>query len=229
MKLTIYIPTYQRSELNECLASIMPQLTDGVEVIVSDNDPQSNIKSIPGVQYQRRWLNMGCDSNCLRGFTQGYGGYVWVLGDDDVLLPGAIEQTLGMLDGTDRIMHYSPVSGEVPAGYRGSVSGMVSSLADKSYIVAATLCSVNVWRRDAIDLTTGCAHLDSRNVVAWAGLQCETVSVASSPLVKVNTVNGFAFEGFEVTMTEYVDALTARHGLDPLCWADVTKWNFAQP
>ena len=98
MKLTIYIPTFKRAELRDCLNSICPQLIDGVELIVSDNDPDGSAKYVkdeyPKARYERRYFNLGGDVNVLRGLLSGSGEYVWVVGDDDTLLPGAVKSVL---------------------------------------------------------------------------------------------------------------------------------------
>ena len=38
MLLTIYIPTYRRESVVHCVESIISQMTDQVELIISDND-----------------------------------------------------------------------------------------------------------------------------------------------------------------------------------------------
>lgn len=45
MQLTIAIPTYRRPEmLGACLDSLVPQLADGVEILVVDNDPAASAR-----------------------------------------------------------------------------------------------------------------------------------------------------------------------------------------
>ena len=234
MKLTIYIPTYQRYELDNCLASIMSQITDDVEVIVSDNDPNGFARHIAArfdnIEYQSRIINIGCDPNCLLGTTQGTGEYVWIIDDDDWLLDGAVAATLEMCDGVvDRIIHYTPSCGEVPVGYIGAINGMLDLLHDKSFLLAATCDSVNIWRRNIFDLSLGIKHLDTHNVLAWTGLKCVTMKVADQPLVKAAPAVRGTHPSFESVMTDYLDALSAYHNLPPLVFADVNKWNFAQP
>jgi len=117
MLLTIYVPTFNRPDIEPCLASIVPQLVDGVELIVSDNDPdgyaEQFVKQYPQVQYSKRLKNIDGDPNVFRGVTQGTGKYVWVFGDDDTMFPGTVDALLPMLDGVDRVLHYTVKSGEV--------------------------------------------------------------------------------------------------------------------
>lgn len=90
MLLTIYIPTYKRDSLDDCLNSIIYQSNSDIEIIVSDNDQDGYAKDIAYKyknyvsDYSIRKQNIGCDGNCLHGITAGSGDYVWVIGDDDV-------------------------------------------------------------------------------------------------------------------------------------------------
>jgi hypothetical protein len=81
-------------------------------------------------EYSRRATNIGGDANILRGATAGTGEYVWVVGDDDVLLPGAIAETLRMIDADrpDRIIHFTPeAAGLVPRGHAGTMGTLIDS------------------------------------------------------------------------------------------------------
>ncbi len=232
MKLTIYIPTYRRESLDACLNSITSQYNDHVEIIVSDNDQDGFAKNIVYKyekyisEYSIRKQNIGCDGNCLYGITAGDGEYVWVIGDDDVILPGALDTILSMLDGTDRIMQFAPYSGEVIPAFSGAMSELITKLNDKSFLIAATLASMNVWRRDVMDFRTGVKHLDSRNVLAWAGLNCKTVSIPIFPTVLVNDTNQFEFRAFDQVMFEYSDALADANGVERFTFYNANKWNF---
>jgi glycosyltransferase involved in cell wall biosynthesis len=232
VKLTIYIPTYRRESLDACLNSITSQYNDHVEIIVSDNDQDGFAKNIVYKyekyisEYSIRKQNIGCDGNCLYGITAGDGEYVWVIGDDDVILPGALDIILSMLDGTDRIMQFAPYSGEVIPAFSGAMSELITKLNDKSFLIAATLASMNVWRRDVMDFRTGVKHLDSRNVLAWAGLNCKTVSIPIFPTVLVNDTNQFEFRAFDQVMFEYSDALADANGVERFTFYNANKWNF---
>jgi len=232
MKLTIYIPTYRRESLDACLSSIASQHNDRVEIIVSDNDQDGFASNIVYKykdyvsEYSIRKQNIGCDGNCLYGITSGDGEYIWVMGDDDIILPGAVSTILSMLDGTDRIMQFAPYSGEVIPGFSGTMAGLITALNDKSYLVAATLASMNVWRRDVMDFKVGVRHLDSRNVLAWAGLDCKTVGVPSVPTVLVNDTNLFEFKDHNKVMSEYLAALTDANNVEKLTFYNANTWNF---
>ncbi len=106
--LTIAIPTYHRSRyLARLLDSLMPQLREEsrVELIISDNASPDDTPALL-TEYARRGLrfrgvrnetNLGSDGNILRCFSEASGKYLWIVGDDDVLLPGSIERVLQLL------------------------------------------------------------------------------------------------------------------------------------
>jgi glycosyltransferase involved in cell wall biosynthesis len=230
--LTIYIPTYRRDSLDDCLNSIIYQTNSDIEIIVSDNDQDGYARDIAYKyknyvsDYSIRKQNIGCDGNCLHGITAGSGDYVWVIGDDDVLIPGAIDTIMPMLNGVDRVMQFSPYSGEVLPGFSGTMIELINNLNDKSYVIAATLASMNVWKREVMDFRTGVKHLDSRNVLAWAGIGCKTVSVPEVPTVIVNDTNHFQFKEFDSVMFEYCDALSSIDGVEKFTFHNANKWNF---
>lgn len=207
MLLTIYVPTFQRPELSACLNSIIPQLTNQCELIVSDNDADCSARDLCKelqVSYLHNYLNVGADGNCLRGLVAGSGEYLWVFGDDDVMLPGAVDATLRMIKGQDRIIHVGAQHGEVPFGFDGLMVDWVDCLQDKGMVVASTLCTVNVWRRNILDPYLGIQGLDSRNVICCAGVGAATVTVAEKPYVVVGRDHLFSFPNPNDSMNQYL-------------------------
>lgn len=230
VKLTVYIPTYRRTELDACLASIVPQLTDEVELVISDNDPNGFAKPIaqryPQAIYTRRRFNIEGDPNVLRGLACGSGEYIWVFGDDDTMLPGTIEQVLPMLVGVDRIIHWSPNAKEVGAGFIGSMPDYIQSLKDKSILVASTLITANVWRRKAMNIAAGLEMVDTKYPLFWAGLGCQNVRVMTNPTITVGHILQNPFRFFGEVMEEYLNALTDAHKLPRISLHNALSWNF---
>ena len=229
--LTIYIPTYKRPDIEPCLRSIVPQLVEGVEVIVSDNDPKGFAKPLvekfPQVKYTRRLKNIEGDPNILRGVTQGTGKYVWIFGDDDTILPGTINALLPMLDGVDRVLHYTANSREVNPGFTGTISEYVASLTDKSVLTASTLITASVWRREAMDIGAGLDRLDTMYPLAWASLKMRTIKVMPHPTITVGHEyegNGCPFFGKSIDL--YLRSLSQYHGMPTLTFEQAAQWNF---
>lgn len=231
MLLTIYVPTFNRPDIGPCLASIVPQLVDGVELIVSDNDPDGYaerfVEQYPQVQYSKRLKNIDGDPNVFRGVTQGFGKYVWVFGDDDTMLPGTIKTLLPMLDGVDRVLHYTAKSGEVTPGFDGFIRDYMNGLKDKSVLVASTTITSTVWRRDGMDLSLGLAKLDTRYPLAWAGLYMATIKVMPQPTITVGAIyRDNVFSYFVTSINEYLQAWSASVGANRIDFRQANKWNF---
>ena len=103
--LTIAIPTYDRpAELNRTLTALLPQLTAGVRLLVLDNASEVPAESVAApllagfpdadVRVLRHRFNIGGDANVMRGFELAETDWLWVLGDDDLPLPGAVARAL---------------------------------------------------------------------------------------------------------------------------------------
>lgn len=107
--LTIAIPTYNRSAyLDTCLLHITQQLCSYesiVEIIVSDNCSSDNTEVVVtnyinigfDIKYICNSENIGADRNFTQCFTLANGKYVLVLGDDDILLDGALSKIIPVL------------------------------------------------------------------------------------------------------------------------------------
>ncbi len=109
--LTIAIPTYSRAQkLMRTLENLdreigAQQLKDPITVIVSDNCSEDNTKQFvesfhPSnyeLRYFRQSENMGFDRNLKFVYDQADSEYVWFMGDDDLLTPGAILKVLTAL------------------------------------------------------------------------------------------------------------------------------------
>ncbi len=106
--LTIAIPTYNRSRfLARLLDSLTVQSADApqLELLVSDNaSPDETPQRLEeyrgrGLNFRsiRNTINLGADGNILQCFEEARGKYVWIVGDDDVLLDGALGVILHLL------------------------------------------------------------------------------------------------------------------------------------
>lgn len=114
-KLTIAIPTYNRAnKLKECIKRVINYSKDKeVEIFVSDNASSDNTtevvmdlqKNYPNIMYFRNDKNLGFDGNFLNCFERAKGEYLWLLSDDDILLPGAIETVLAGCSSKPVCMH----------------------------------------------------------------------------------------------------------------------------
>lgn len=127
--LTIAVPTFNRVEkLKRCLCRLVEEVQGRpVELLVSDNAStdgtetfmQGFIAAHPEVTYTRNAENIGPDRNFLNCFAKAKGEYVFLLGDDDVLLPGALDNILDALRQKPVFVHLntSNLLAEEPLSY----------------------------------------------------------------------------------------------------------------
>lgn len=110
--LTIAIPTYNRRKELELLLSVLaPQLVSHpeIELYISDNASPDDTPALVQrfqseglvVRYHRHSENIGSDANFLSCFRAARGKYFWLFGDDDIILPGTIDNLLSHLNRGD--------------------------------------------------------------------------------------------------------------------------------
>jgi len=110
--LSLCIPTYNRAallsqSLRAILSQITPDMNSAVEVVTIDNASPDDTPAVvaqaqrdfPHVTLRavRRPQNIGCDANFCDAPNQARGAWVYLLSDDDVLLPGAVAALLGLI------------------------------------------------------------------------------------------------------------------------------------
>jgi glycosyltransferase involved in cell wall biosynthesis len=109
VKLSICIPTFNRAHhLRNCLNSITASGLLGrgdVELCVSDNGSTDDTRQVVKeaeqrnpVRYFRNEQNLGLARNFIKVVEMASGEFVWLLGDDDMLLPGALDGVIGLID-----------------------------------------------------------------------------------------------------------------------------------
>jgi len=109
---SLCVPTYNRAallhqSLEAILSQITPAMQEAVEVVVLDNaspdhtpavvaQAQADFPDAP-VRYIRQPENIGCDANFCDAPHQARGTFVYLLSDDDVLLPGGVARLLELI------------------------------------------------------------------------------------------------------------------------------------
>ena len=107
--LTIAIPTWNRSRfLAESLEALRPQLVglSQVELCIYDNASPDDTTAVVQrfqssgmpIDYRRQPTNIGADANFADCFNTARGRYVWVLSDDDIVLPNALPRIVSLLE-----------------------------------------------------------------------------------------------------------------------------------
>ena len=102
--LTIVIPTYNRPQnIKVQHASLLPQLTDAVKLIIIDNNSKIPVSSLidnshsSKVKVIRNPINIGGAANIARCFEICDTEWLWTLSDDDVIEVDAVEKILTLI------------------------------------------------------------------------------------------------------------------------------------
>lgn len=104
--LSLCIPTWaRRSLLKDLLDTIDRQDLDDVEIVLSDNHSLDGTRELfaayaakwPRTVYKEHPKNAGFDWNIFRAPGLATGEYCWLMGDDDLLLPGAFARLKDIL------------------------------------------------------------------------------------------------------------------------------------
>jgi len=111
MKLTIAIPTYNRSFfLDNNLNQLLKEYNDNFEIIIQDNASSDNTNKIVEkyiklglpINYEKNLTNLGWTKNFEICFKKAKTKYMILLGDDDIIVNGGIDLIL------KNINDYSP-------------------------------------------------------------------------------------------------------------------------
>lgn len=109
MKLSICIPTYNRAaHLANCLNSIIlcnSQSDFKFQVCISDNSSTDDTEEIVrraqsaiNIKYHKNETNLGMTRNFLNVVSMADGDFVWMIGDDDLLIPNAIAELYRLIE-----------------------------------------------------------------------------------------------------------------------------------
>lgn len=113
MNLSICIATFNRGKfISETLDTILKQSSSDVEVIVVDGASSDNTSEImaryvlkyPQVKYFRESVNSGVDADFDKSVSYARGEFCWLMTDDDLLLPNAVETVIKSLKGDNDLI-----------------------------------------------------------------------------------------------------------------------------
>ena len=190
MRLGLWMPSWNRARFaNRLLAQVADQLTPDVQATLSLNPPADGYEIPAGIEVIRNATNIGGDANIDNGLTVMQTDYLWIIGDDEQLLPGAVDEVLdltaqdpGMIVCTDGRFDHGPT---------GSFDSWVEwmdacvSAGRGVMLTAQTLVSSTVFRRAGVDLDEVARKADSsfgRHFGMLAGLMWEPVVVTRQPV-----------------------------------------------
>ena len=163
--LSICIPTYNRSSyLDGALLRFRKALATGdydAELIVSDNHSTDSTREVverhisEGLEcrYFRNEKNLGFDGNFMNCFRHARGKYIWLLSDDDYLIP----EKFGMLykaleDGEYGLVHLEQNTYGKAAGDASKVFHGIGDFLEEVNVFI-TFLSANILRKEIVDST----------------------------------------------------------------------------
>lgn len=107
-RLSICIATLNRGAfIAQTLDTIVPQLRDDVELVIVDGASKDDTADVvgcyvaadPRVRYVRLDKASGVDQDYDLAVSHARGAYCWLMTDDDLVKPGAVDRVLAALDG----------------------------------------------------------------------------------------------------------------------------------
>lgn len=115
--LSICIPTYNRAKhLRNCLSSLIQSgMADQpeIQVCISDNcsldDTKQVIDEVSGrltLNYQKNAVNVGLARNLLEVVRMAEGEFVWMIGDDDLVMPQAGEMVINLIRQHEKVDYF---------------------------------------------------------------------------------------------------------------------------
>lgn len=121
--LSICIPTFNRSEyLRDCLLSLVkdvsPENREKIEIVITDNSDNERTqamveefkKMFSRVNYVRNETNIGSSRNFFKALSLGEGKYLWLMGDDDLVISSKVDliiEKLGLDDYSAAILNFA--------------------------------------------------------------------------------------------------------------------------
>jgi glycosyltransferase involved in cell wall biosynthesis len=108
VRLSICMATYNRALfIGRTLDSIIDQIQPGVELLIVDGaSPDATREVIAeyigksvNIRYYREDFNSGVDGDYEKAVSYARGDYCWLMTDDDLLKPGAVQIVLDAIDG----------------------------------------------------------------------------------------------------------------------------------
>jgi glycosyltransferase involved in cell wall biosynthesis len=168
MRLSVFVPTKNRPQFfNRLSESIRDQLEGDVEFVVSANGSLDGYQFPKGTRVIQQRTDIGGRVQWMLGPLVCRGDYIWMLGDDEAVLPGGIETVLrglaenpGILVNHDGVYDLGVAMGARFPQYRDFVQAQVLAGRCRA-IPALTLCAAMVFRRESFDLSAAVEKCDT--------------------------------------------------------------------
>jgi abequosyltransferase len=243
--LTIAIPTFNRAEyLDICLSQFAKQIepyNDIIEVIVTNNFSSDNTSQIVDkyhdqfsiLRYEIQKENIGADSNIEWCYRNSNGKYLWVFGDDDLILDNKLSIIVELLKNNNLDILFvkgygfaNDHQGEYPTRKAVFEKSPYKHFANKKKYIAAvnyfiTFVSGNIVNKEIIPPDFSCSRFISTNLVqvGWileAYIEGKEFGVVNELVmaIKTNNTGGYKlFETFSTNFNSILEFMNVNRGL----------------
>lgn len=165
--LSICIPTYNRvNYLKELLPDFIREIlsadqenSNDIELLISDNASTDSTRDyiqsigIPWLHYYRNDENIGGDCNFLVCIERATGGYVWLFGDDELIVKEGIVRLLKVLRCEKPDLVILDGDDSEPRMYPDYVTCLVDKMKKQPvFPLMHTLITANVFKKELFDL-----------------------------------------------------------------------------
>ena len=231
VRLSICMATYNRAQfIGRTLESILEQMQPGVELLVVDGASPDDTREVmasyvgrhPDIRYYREEVNSGVDGDYDKAVSYARGDYCWLMTDDDLLKPGALQVVLNAIErGPDLVVLNSEVCN---ADFSVLLTPRFIQLEDdKSYgagdqdaLFAETAGALSFIGCVVIRRSTWLARERERYLgtlfihvgVIFQAPALDDVRVLAEPLISIRYGNAmWTSRGFEIWMFKWPDLL----------------------
>jgi hypothetical protein len=244
-RLSICIATFNRAAfIGQTLASILPQLTDGVELVVVDGASTDATATVvagcfqgrPDCRYVRLTQKGGVDRDYCLAVAEARGDYCWLMTDDDLLKPGAVATVLHHLDAQPQLLVVNAqVAGPdlsetlVPRKLRldsdrsfaeGQQAELLALAGDLLSFIGAVVIRRALWESRPVQPYLGTAFVHV-GVIFQAPIPGVT-RVLAQPLVRIRYGNAmWSSQAFEIWMLRWPELIWSFGHLPPAAKAAV--------
>ena len=234
--LSLCIPTYNRAALlADALQSVLTQMDEEtrawVEIAVSDNaspdDTEEVVRTLaaahPGIRlkYARQPHNLGADANIYAAMRQSCGEFLWVLSDDDILLPGALRRVLDEVRANSEADAFCLNAGSFVTDSRCLRVLMLPLTEDRTLTgpddclalagASLTFLSCVALRRSLVRDRDYAPRIGSHIIQTYVFLDAlaaaRQIRVIAQPLVGVRENNSGGYSYYQVFVTNFLDVL----------------------
>lgn len=182
-KLSICIPTLNRADLLEDMLFQLSRLTDGMldklEIVVADNASSDHTRQVVEasplpIKYGRQTATVGFTRNVLFATTElASGEFVWLVGDDDLILPDALDRIFESFEKAPEVDYHYLNFGWVNAQKRAGIIHQQGGRPDPALLKRLQF-NQSQWQ--LLDQIEDLSLLDSDNVsAAFSGIFCFVV------------------------------------------------------